>query len=252
MPKCKPFRGPVVVSGQTFGTKKSLEKHVENMRQPGRIDQRFMLDLLKFHVTYKEKMNGRTVSHLKLNSRKDGFKIVFTNGDIEPVSFRRLIKNVWQTYGRSPEEKAQVFAKNRLQSLVLDFKQAARYEVYNQVRIFRAHKASANPKFSDGKEWHVGHDYDTARRFDELLEEFFCEQPSDVRVHLEPVSQGSYQLKWVERDIAAAWRAYHQEHAVLRMETWRENLTGNKGFATKMNWAKDCVGGYANNTAATY
>lgn len=32
MPKAQPFRGPVVVSGVTFCTKKSLGKYVEDMR----------------------------------------------------------------------------------------------------------------------------------------------------------------------------------------------------------------------------
>ena len=40
-----------------------------------------------------------------------------------------------------------------------------------------------------------------------------------------------------ERDLAVAWKAYHQKHAVLRMETWQSNLGGNKGFAAKEKWA---------------
>ena len=44
----------------------------------------------------------------------------------------------------------------------------------------------------------------------------------------------------------SGWIQYHKKHAVLRMETWRENLCGNRGFAAKMNWAKDRVVGYVN------
>ena len=244
MPKSKPFRGPVVVSGQTFATKKSLGNYVEHMRDTNSINQRFMLDLLRFHTTYDKKMNGRSVLKFIVNSVGDGFQIVFTNGDVDSVSFRKLIKNVWQTYGKSPEEKARVHEKNRLQSLVHDFKQAARYEVNDQVKRFRVHKASANPKFSNGKTWHVGHDYEVAKRFEELLEDFFREQPANVRIHLEAVEKGGYLVKWADRDLAEAWQAYHKKHAVLRMETWRENLCGNRGFATKMNWAKERVAGY--------
>jgi len=246
MPKSKPFRGPVVVSGRTFATKKSLGSYVEHMRDTNNINQRFMLGLLRFHATYDKKLNGRSVLKFILNSVGDGFMIVFTNGDVSSVSFRKLIKNVWQTYGKSPEEKARVYEKNRLQSLVLDFKHAARYEVNDQVKRFRVHKASANPKFSNGKAWHVGHDYESAKRFEELLEDFFREQPADARVHLEAVEKGGYLVKWADRDLAEAWQAYHKEHAVLRMETKRENLCGNRGFATKMNWAKERVVGYVN------
>jgi len=116
--------------------------------------------------------------------------------------------------------------------------------VKDQVKRFRVHKASANPKFSNAKEWHVGHDYDTAKRFEELLEDFFRKQPTEVRVRLEAVQRGGYALRWAERDVAEAWQAYHREHAVLRMETWRQNLSGNRGFAAKLNWAKERVEGY--------
>lgn len=211
------------------------------MRDTNRINQRFMLNLLQFHGRYEEKLNGRTVLKFKVNSAGDGFKIVFTNGDVDSVSFRKLIKNAWQTHGKSSEEKARVYAKNRLQSLVLDFKLAARYEVSDQIRIFRAHKASANSEFLDGNAWHVGHDYDKAQRFEELLENFFRDKPKNVRVHLETVSEGMHNKRWLERGVASEWKAYHEEHAVLRMETRSDNLKGNKGFAVKMNWAKERV-----------
>jgi hypothetical protein len=68
-------------------------------------------------------------------------------------------------------------------------------------------------------------------------------------VHLEAVETGGYLVKWAERDLAEAWQAFHKEHAVLRMETKRDNLCGNRGnrgFATKMKWAKERVAGYIN------
>lgn len=237
MPKAQPFRGPVVVSGVTFRTKKSLGKYVEGMRDADQINQRFMLDLFKFHARYAEKLNGRTVHKFKVNARGDGFEIVFKDGSLECASFRKMIKNAWQTYGRSKPEKQAVVAKNKAQSLAQSFKRAARYEVYGQTRRFRLHKASANAKFLDGRAWHVGHDYDAAKRFEELLEDFFREQPEGTTVHVKSVVDGGYQTMWVERDLAVAWKAYHQKHAVLRMETWQSNLGGNKGFAAKEKWA---------------
>lgn len=256
MPKCKRNSAkPTVIltiCNQCFRTKKHLSGHVEAMRDSNDVDQLFMKELLTFHETYDMKLRGRQVHKFKVNAVGNGFEIVFTDGSVECVSFRKLIKNAWQTRGASEEERERIYAKNRLQTLVLAFKQAARYEIYDQVRRFRAHKASANLRFADGNAWHVGHDYETALRFDELLENFFKSQPKDLKVHLEPVVEGGYTSRWVERDVAEAWQAYHQKNAVLRMETWRDNLCGNRGFAPKLNWAKDRVAGYRQNASVCY
>lgn len=241
MPKCKSFRGPLLISGVPFHTKKSLAEFVEHMRDTNKINQRFMLDLLQFHGRYEEKLNGRAVLKFRVNSQGDGFEIVFEDSSVDSVSFRKLIKNAWQTHGRSLTDRDTVLAKNKTQSLVEDFKKAARYEVDDQIRVFRAHKASANPKYLDGNAWHVGHDYEEAQRFEELLENFFRDKPKKLRVHLEKVVKGRHNKRWLERDLASEWKAYHEEHAVLRMETRSDNLSGNKGFAVKTNWAKERV-----------
>ena len=241
MPKCKSPRGPLVVSGVVFHTKKSLGEHVARMRDADRINQRFMGDLFKFHERYAEKLNGRVVSKFRLNHARDGFEIVFHDGSADSVSFRKLVKNAWQTQGRSTAQKEIVISKNKRQSLVEDFKKAARYEVRGQIRVFRAHRASAKPEFLDGGKWHVGHDYDTALRFEELLENFFKDKPSALRVRVERVAGGKHNVRWCDRDLAAAWRVYHEQHAVLRMETRTANLSGNKGFAAKVSWARKRV-----------
>lgn len=242
----------VTVGGVRFTTKKALGAHVSRMRDTGTVDQRFMRALFEFHEHRVEKLRGRTVRRWRINGRRDGFEMVFTDGSVDTVSFRKLVKNAWQLHGKSPEQRAAILAKNRRQTLVQGFKQAARHEIYDQIRRFRTHCASADPKFANGARWHVGHNYDASQRFEELLEAFFREQPAGTRVHLEPVVPGSYTLRWAERDVAAAWQAYHQAHAVLRMETARANLTGNRGFAAKANWAQHCVAGYAKHASLAY
>lgn len=84
----------------------------------------------------------------------------------------------------------------------------------------------------------MGHDYEKAHRFEEILEHFFRDKPKYVRVHLETVLQGKHNKRWLERDIAREWAVHHEKHALLRMETRAENLRGNRGFAAKNELGK--------------
>ena len=79
-----------------------------------------MLELLQFHGRHAEKLNGRTVLKFRVNAPGDGFEIVFEDGSVESVSFRKLIKNAWQTRGKTSAGKVRVIAKNNNQALVED------------------------------------------------------------------------------------------------------------------------------------
>jgi hypothetical protein len=158
-----------------------------------------------------------------------GLRLVFDNGTTESVSWIECCR---QAFIDSDTEREG----RRLSNAVCDMKQAARNEVRDQIQVFRRQQQG----HGDGRLDHVGHDYITGQRFEELLRTFVEAEGCVVEVRKFGEVHNIPQCGFKDRGLAARWGSYHQQHAVLRMETMQDNLRGNIGFKQN-DWAKRFV-----------
>ena len=229
MPKAKRRRKrtPRYLHDQTFLSVKNLQAYVRDMLRSRKLNQPFLRELLQFHPNLERKIGNRVLSCFRVSEWNNcqTLMLVFEDGKEDSISWLTMCKMVFATDNQRDRMK--------LSNAVHEMKQAARHEVRDQTRGFRAQ----NPGFEDGTRFHVGHDYDNGKRFNEILQDFLEEK--NVIVEIRKIPQTWY-WEFKDRKLAAEWSAYHRKHAILRMETASDNLRGNMGF-TKNNWAHKFV-----------
>ncbi len=229
MPKTKQRRKrtPRYLHDRTFLSVKDLQAYVRDMLKSRVLNQPFLRELLKYHRDLERKMGNRVLSCFRASEWNScqALLLVFEDGEEDSISWLQMCKMVFAT----DKQRARIDLSNA----VFDMKQAARQEVRDQTRGFRAQ----HPGYEDGTQFHVGHDYENGKRFNEILHDFLEEK--NVVVETEKIPQ-TWHWKFKDRELAAEWSAYHRKHAILRMETASDNLRGNKGFQ-KSTWGQKFV-----------
>jgi len=209
------------IRGVEFHSCGELKNYVRKMIKEKSLNVDFLNALLDFYPKKEKKLNGRGGVGWKVDG--NGLIMVFSNNEVETISFLSMC--TWVFTDKENE------AKRRLSDSIYDFKQAARYEVDAQISRFRSMQARNNLKYLCGKTYHVGHDYEKGKRFDEILKDFMQLQENTIvklkRLYHEP-KYTKYQFN--DRYVANKWFKYHSDHAILQMETCDDNLRGNAGF----------------------
>jgi len=217
------------VGGHTFATVVDLKHWVRTMLSSRLdLDRQIFDALLEYHPERERKLRGRTVLRYTAVSMMNGMGLilVFDNGSTESVSWNECCRQAFLNSDRERERR-------RLSNAVYDLKKAARNEVWDQIQLYRRQHQG----HGDGRLDHVGHDYITGQRFEELLRTFVEAEGGVVEVR----KFGEVQkILFHDRGLAARWSRYHQQHAILRMETRQDNLRGNIGFKQD-DWAKQFV-----------
>lgn len=203
----------------TKPTQKSLKAKIRLMIDTNKLDNDFLTMLFQTHPRVREKCRGRAIAYWRISDDNRGIAVVFTDETSETVSWNKMV----QSYC-----KGTSFAHTKAKQH--DVIKAFRREVAQQISDYRFEHGHG----MDPAEWHVGHDYNTAHRFVELVKMFLTtsdKQLSDIKI----VKQYARQHHFADRALARAWQEFHKTHAVLRMEPAKENLRGNTGFK-KTRW----------------
>lgn len=183
----------------------------------------------------KEKLRGTDEEKMEfaINVNENGIELELDNGKYyQPISYSKMID-----FYLNPKKASEIHVQHACEAL----KKTARNKIRDQTQAFRLKKALKDPKYADGKKWHVGHDYEKGDRFEEIFEKF-CKTQLTEGTKIEVLSiPGSHIKVFKNESIAKKWAKYHKKHAVLRMESATYNLEGNKGFKKKEPWIQDYI-----------
>jgi hypothetical protein len=221
------------VNGEDFCTLKELEDRVRKiLNSTESKDIVFFQSLLELHIDKDVLLLNRKLVDYEVNTNNCkgiGVNLLFDDNTRKNLhSWKKNCKCVFL-----PDDRARNrFRKSRN---VEAFKTAARNEVSGQTQSFRN---SASEEKQDPTKYHVGHDYEKAKRFDEIFQNF-CEDEleQDNDFGIENIGR---KKMFADRNKAKDWQEFHKQHAVLRMETASENLRGNRGFQNT-SWANPFV-----------
>jgi hypothetical protein len=176
----------------------------------------FLLALLKHHDRRSEKI-GPGVTGFRIVS-VPGAKCVWIrrlDGTETDVSFPRVIERL----GFTDAQRARY-----------DLTRTLRAEIAYQIDAARDTHARGLPRIQGG--YHVDHDRPP---FAQLIEGFLIEHRLDpATIHITHGERGE-PCRLTDPDIATAWRAYHQQHATLRLLTADENL---RRQTPKIDWKR--------------
>ena len=178
-------------------------------------EQDFLLELLSHHGKHDtEDVDSVAVDQLD----KNALRVVFKDGR-ESASFSWVkCARHWARGARGKDPAAGDAKRAALSAL--------RNEVRHQTHGFRLASGFAGL----GASHHVGHDYEAGPAFAECAEAFVRERCDGDWGRIKTMSMRAVATdkhaskRFEDRELAAAWQAYHERHCVLRMETAADNL----------------------------
>lgn len=211
----------IEVGGVTFASKEALKRHCQGLTARyvcgGRVkgaDDTFLRALLPRHPQAAEK-TGVGVSHFTVESmppyfRNKGLMLHRVDGSVVDFSYYACIN------GNTPW---------------LDFCNAARYAVTDQIAVFRAMEFSRGEQYCPVNGTHLtpatSHVDHCSFTFAELVNGFLA--GSDwTSVPLKPHPSGAGGYVFADRKYAARFAEYHQAHAGLRLLSPKANFANSR------------------------
>lgn len=186
----------------------------------------FMMDIFKYHPEFEQKI-GAGVKHVRTMPhpifRTPMLEIVREDGSVIDISYKQCLK-------ASPDTRRQDMMRafrHAILDQTVQFKKAA----YGKKKYVRCAVTNLNVRQSD---CHV--DHEAPLTFDALVCAFLQEQT--ITVGDVPIAEHGAYKDIGDEAIRRDWRAYHQEHARLRILLDKANLGQKK---TKVSW--ELVGG---------
>jgi len=217
---------PYNISNEVFKTKKDitvrcrniLSNTPDNTNIENDSDLLFLFELFKYHDEWEEKSNGgvcsistQTTEHgtrCFVLKKKDGSKI--------DISFPHAIKLIPTNRGRKLTPQG-----------LLDFKNAARTAVQEQINKFKDNELSSTIICPyTGEELHQGNsavDHINPKSFDKLLFDF-CKTYKINPLTVEVSSINGVVAKYADENLEEQWNKYHDTNAELRVISKTGNL----------------------------
>jgi hypothetical protein len=208
-----------------FQTKAALERHVRALLDgpAAALDPVFWTALARCHPHFAAVSRGappRAFRRSAKHASKRSVLMTRADGSETPLSW---CKCALGCFSANRKKLAQRLKRARLL-------QTLRSEVQGQTDRFRGLavcRDGGNMRYTSTTDWHVGHDYERGQRFIALVHAFLRDEHKEIGTKMQP---GEARGCLLDRALARRWQAYHQTHAVLRMERARANLRGNRGF----------------------
>ena len=203
----------VVLAGRTYTTQAAAKRDAQSICARANswlvgLDKAFFDDLVQ--IARPEKLAGTQIEGWRCEV---GNCLLFKprDGNEDTISWNKCIQRAF---------------KSRINQHRVNVREAFRHAVRGQVDDFR----SRNPCE------HVGHDYIRGERFIELVKSFTGSseywkaiRPQDL-LRCTVVGHRGNGYTFRDEAFRDRWAKFHADRAILRPETARDNLRGNRGF----------------------